>query len=180
MSQGALRPLLTTSFVNAQRGLDDTTSRETDVLARILEGLFTTAMSPTANPDDRLIADALTEAVQDIQQKIDEDFNTKLKTLIPTLKTFGYPGLGGPELETETTLDVKRLLSNHTKVRYAGYRGVHLPESYNGLGVRNLIFILLQLVRFYKAFRAEANPPGVHLIFIEEPEAHLHPQVQES
>ncbi len=179
MSQGALRPLVATGFVNAQRGLDDTTSRETDVLAKILEGLFTTAMSPTASAGDRVIADALTEAVQGIQLKIDEDFNVKLKTLIPTLETFGYPGLGGPELETETTLDVKRLLSNHTKVRYAGYSGVHLPESYNGLGVRNLIFILLQLVRFYKVFRAEANPPGVHLIFIEEPEAHLHPQMQE-
>ena len=179
MSQGALRPLVATGFVNAQRGLDDTTSRENDVLAKILEGLFTSALSPTANADDRVIADALTEAVQGIQLKIDEDFNVKLKTLIPTLETFGYPGLGGTELETETTLDVKRLLSNHTKVRYAGYSGVHLPESYNGLGVRNLIFILLQLVRFYKVFRAEANPPGVHLIFIEEPEAHLHPQMQE-
>ncbi len=179
MSQGALRPLLAVNFVNAQRGLDDTTSRETDVLAKILEGLFTTAMSPTASADDRVIADALTEAVQGIQQKIYEDFNVKLKTLIPTLKTFGYPGLGGSELETETTLDVKKLLTNHTKVRYAGYSGVHLPESYNGLGVRNLIFILLQLVRFYKVFRAEANAPGLHLIFIEEPEAHLHPQMQE-
>lgn len=179
MSKGALCSLLTTGFVNAQRGLDDNTSKETDVLAKILEELFTIAMSRTANADDRVIAAALTEAVQDIQQNIDEDFNVKLKTLIPTLKTFGYPGLGGPELETETKLDVKKLLSNHTKVRYAGYYGVHLPESYNGLGVRNLIFILLQLVRFYKAFRAEANAPGVHLIFIEEPEAHLHPQMQE-
>jgi hypothetical protein len=179
MSQGSLRPVVATGFVNAQRGLDDTTSRETDVLANILEGLFATAMSPTANASDRVIADALTEAVRGIQLTIDENFNVKLKTLMPTLETFGYPGLGGQKLETETTLDVKRLLSNHTKVRYAGYSGVNLPESYNGLGVRNLIFILLQLVRFYKAFRAEANPPGVHLIFIEEPEAHLHPQMQE-
>ncbi|MBX3318981.1 MAG: ATP-dependent endonuclease [Nitrospira sp.] len=178
-SQGTLHLLLATNFVNAQRGLDDTTSRETDVLAKILEGLFTTAMSPTASADDRVIADALTDAVQGIQQKIDEDFNLKLRTLLPTLKTFGYPGLGGSELETETTLDVKKLLTNHTKVRYAGYSGVHLPESYNGLGVRNLIFILLQLVRFYKVFRAEANAPRLHLIFIEEPEAHLHPQMQE-
>ncbi len=53
------------------------------------------------------------------------------------------------------------------------------PESYNGLGARNLIFILLQLASFYKAFRAEATEPGVHLIFVEELEAHLHLQMQE-
>lgn len=175
----ALRSLIKTGFVNAQRGLDDITSKESDVLAKILESLFTTAMSPTADEDDRLIAEALQEAVQGIQAKIDEDFNGKLKTLIPTFQTFGYPGLGGPEIQTETTLDVKKLLSNHTKVRYAGYSGIPLPESYNGLGARNLIFILLQLVGFYKTFRAETNSPRVHLIFIEEPEAHLHPQMQE-
>ena len=179
LSYVSLRPLLKTGFVNAQRGLDDVTSRETDVLAKILEGLFTTAMSPNADEDDQLLAIALQSAVQDIQHQIDEDFNVKLKSLIPTFQTFGYPGLGGPELQTETVLDVKKLLSNHTKVRYEGHDGVPLPESYNGLGARNLIFILLQLVSFYKNFRAETYTPGVHLIFIEEPEAHLHPQMQE-
>lgn len=179
MSSSALRSLLHTGFINAQRGLDDNTSKETDVLAKILEGLFTTAMSPTSDAADQLIAQALQEAVQDIQQKIDTDFNVKLKDLIPTMKTFGYPGLGGPEIATETTLDIKRLLSNHTKVRYTGHNGILLPESYNGLGVRNLVFILLQIVSFYRAFRAGAKAPGVHLIFIEEPEAHLHPQMQE-
>ncbi len=179
MSVAALRSLLRTGFVNAQRGLDDTTSKEADILAKVLETLFTTAMSPTAGQDDQLIAAALQDAVRDIQQRIDDDFNVKLRGLIPTLETFGYPGLGGPEMTTETTLDVKRLLSNYTKVRYAGHSGILFPESYNGLGIRNLIFILLQIVSFYKAFRAEASAPGVFLVFIEEPEAHLHPQMQE-
>ncbi|MFZ3287914.1 MAG: ATP-dependent endonuclease [Telluria sp.] len=179
VTQSSLKLLLRSGFINAQRGLDDVTSKETDVLAKILEGLFTTAMSPTADADDRLIAEALQEAVNGIQKTIDADFNVKLKTLIPTFKEFGYPGLGGPEIQTETILDVKKLLSNHTKVRYSGYSGIPLPESYNGLGARNLIFILLQIVGFYKTFVAETTAPGVHLIFIEEPEAHLHPQMQE-
>jgi predicted ATP-dependent endonuclease of OLD family len=179
MAPAALRSLVKTGFINAQRGLDDVTSRESDVLAKVLEGLFTTATSAMADTADRAIAEALTNAVQDIQTQIDTNFSGQLRGLMPTLQSFGYPGLGGQEMRTETTLNIKALLSNFTKVRYAGYGGVALPESYNGLGVRNLIFILLQLVGFYKAFRAEMVSPGMHIIFVEEPEAHLHPQMQE-
>lgn len=178
-SQAAVRNLLRTGFINAQRGLDDVTTKESDVLAKILEALFNTASLASADDEEQRIASELQEAVRAIQSQLDSDFSDLLRKLIPTLELFGYPGLGGPELVTETTLDVERLLSNHTKVRYSGHSGVMLPESYNGLGMRNLIFILLQIVSFYRAFRAELQAPGVHLIFIEEPEAHLHPQMQE-
>ena len=179
MTVSALRSLLRTGFINAQRGLDDDTSRDTDVLAKILEGLFTAAKAPTAGEDEQLIAQALQDAVRDIQGTIQGGFREKLQELLPTLRDFGYPGLDGSELKTETTLDVERLLSRHTKVRYPGHHGILLPESYNGLGIRNLIFILFQIVSFYRSFRAAPTAPGVHLVFIEEPEAHLHPQMQE-
>ncbi|MFJ7314331.1 ATP-dependent nuclease [Pseudomonas sp. NPDC098747] len=179
LKPAALHGLVKTGFINAQRGLDDVTSRESDVLAKTVEGLFATASSSSADSADRLIADALKGTVQDIQSQVDDQFSRQLQSLVPALHIFGYPGIGQQELHTETTLDVGKLLSNFTKVRYPGYGGVTLPESYNGLGSRNLIFILLQLAGFYKAFRAEAKQPGVHLIFIEEPEAHLHPQMQE-
>lgn len=175
----ALRDLVKTGFINAQRGLDDVTTRESDILATVLEGLFTKASSPNADQSDKVVVEALTTAVEGIQREIDKNFVTQLRNLMPALQTFGYPGLGGQELHTETTLEVGRLLSNFTKVRYAGYGGIALPESYNGLGIRNLIFILLQLASFFKEYRTEPTTPGVHLIFIEEPEAHLHPQMQE-
>ena len=179
MPVSALRSLLNTEFVNAQRGLDDDTSRDTDVLAKILEGLFIAAKSPSADEEEQFIAKALQDAVDEIQKSIEGGFRKELRKLMPTLQTFGYPGLDGSELETETTLDVERLLSRHTKVRYAGHHGILLPESYTGLGIRNLIFILLQIVSFYRAFRARQTLSAIHLVFIEEPEAHLHPQMQE-
>lgn len=178
-SQAAVRSLLKTGFVNAQRGLDDITTKESGVLARILEALFRTASLETADNEEREIATQLEDAVRTIQENIDGDFRNQLERLIPTLATLGYPGLGGAELTTETTLDVQRLLTDHTKVRYKGHSGVLLPESYNGLGMRNLIFILLQIVSFHREYRAQAQAFGVNLVFIEEPEAHLHPQMQE-
>ena len=82
-------------------------------------------------------------------------------------------------MQTETTLDIKRMVTNFTKVSYSGYSGVSFPEAHNGLGARNLIFILLQLVTFYRSYRASTPAPAVQVICIEEPEAHLHPQMQE-
>lgn len=179
MDWSKLRALLQSGFINAQRGLDDVTNRENDVLGKILEVLFNTARSDSAAPDDKKTARLLESAVLTVQKEIDKDFNGQLTNLLPAFTLFGYPGLPDPQLRTETLLDVQRLLNNYTKIRYSGVNGVHLPEAYNGLGARNLIFILLKLLEFFKSFKATQPTPGVHLIFIEEPEVHLHPQMQE-
>jgi predicted ATP-dependent endonuclease of OLD family len=173
--QATVKTLLKTGFINAQRGLDDVTTKESDVLAKILEELFSTASLKTADEKECKIAEQLELAVRTIQKSIDGDFRSQLQQLLPTLKILDYPGLGSSELTNETTLNVQRLLTNYTKVRYEGHSGVLLPGSYNGLGMRNLIFILLQVVSFYCGFRAQAQAPGVHVVFIEKPEAHLHP-----
>ena len=174
-----LRSLIHVGFINAQRGLDDVTDKEKDMLGKVLEKLLTTASTETATEEDRLISMELESIVQDIQQRLDTDFNNQLSRLLPALKLFGYPGLNDPNLHTETTLDIQRLLDNHTKLRYRGANGIGLPETYNGLGSRNLIYILLKLFEFFKSFQAEQIAPVVSLMFIEEPEAHLHPQMQE-
>jgi putative ATP-dependent endonuclease of the OLD family len=176
---GTLRALISTGFINAQRGLDDVTHKERDVLGKVLEALLNNARSESATDADRGVATRLEDAVKNIQSSIDTGFNEQLQALLPAFSLFGYPGLANPGLRTETTLDVERLLTNHTKVHYTGVNGINLPEPYNGLGVRNLIFILLKLLEFFKSFASAAPSPAINLVFIEEPEVHLHPQMQE-
>jgi len=171
--------ILQTDFINAQRGLDDTTHRDRDVLGKVVEQMFDIAKSDTASPSENQTAVALEEAVKDIQIKLDTDFNEHLNNLLPALSLFGYPGLNNAALHTETILDVRRLLENHTKILYPGVEGTSLPETYNGLGSRNIIYILFKLFGFFKAYKAEQPAPNFQIVFIEEPEAHLHPQMQE-
>ncbi|GJL64020.1 MAG: ATP-dependent endonuclease [Nitrospirales bacterium] len=184
LETGKLHAVLQSGFINAQRGLDDAIRKDgadqkkNNLLGSILEQLFSTAANSDNERDQEVITN-LETAIEGIQQGIDEGFNVQLANLLPTFSMFGYPGLSDPNLRTETTLDVERLLKNNTKVHYAGVNGINLPEAYNGLGTRNLIYILLQLLEFYKTFTAKDSTPGMHLVFIEEPEAHLHPQMQE-
>lgn len=175
-----LRGLLRGGFISAQRGLDDTTTKEKGSLGRVIQGLFKAADTETAIESDRLTTSLLKEAVAGVQAGIDQNVNERFVEIVPALKEFGYPGLRDPGIRTETVLDVQRLLADHTKVCYTGTSGVNLPEAYNGLGSRNLIFILLQLVELFKSYGAEPTRPGICLVFIEEPEAHLHPQMQEA
>lgn len=174
-----LTALTNGGFINAQRGLDDDTQRERDVLGKVVEVLFQSALTDPFNEDKRSTAEQLQAAVEQIQGDLHEGFNARLTSLLPTFDLFGYPGLADPGLVTETSFDVDKLLNNHTKIRYKGCNSITLPETYNGLGVRNLVYILLQLLRFFREYQAAPSAAGVHLIFIEEPEAHLHPQMQE-
>lgn len=173
-----LDELLATEFVSAQRGLDDVTDRETNVLAKALDLLFSAAADDESS-DKHAIVTELTAAVEDVRVGLSKQVGDKLNALIPQFERFGYPGLADSQLSTELELKVGELLKDSLKVKYADYEGVPLPESYNGLGSRNLIYILLQLLVFYREFVTRGSQPGVQVVFLEEPEAHLHPQMQE-
>lgn len=174
-----LKALLQTGFVKAQRTLDMGKRGETDVIGKLLNKLFRTASNLNASQGDQEIAGQLKAAVAGIEQTMQGDFDDQLKGLLPALNSFGFPSLNDTELRPQTQIDVESLLIDNTRILYTGTDGVHLPEGYNGLGTRNLIYILLQLETLHKTYRSTATRPGTHLVFIEEPEAHLHPQMQE-
>jgi len=174
-----LAALLQCNLVRAQRTLDHAKYGDADVIGKLLSTLFKTASTPTAVVADQQLVARLKSSVEGIERKMQSEFDLMLKALLPAMNLLGFPSMNDTELQPETSLNVDALLSSHTKVVYAGADGVHLPEGYNGLGTRNLIYMLLQLESYHKLYRARPTRPTTHLIFIEEPEAHLHPQMQE-
>lgn len=69
--------------------------------------------------------------------------------------------------------DIESLLNRITCAKY-NINQYSLDESSQGLGYSNLIFMHIDLQKFVKTF----DPSVVNLFFIEEPEAHMHPQMQ--
>jgi len=54
-----------------------------------------------------------------------------------------------------------------------------LPDSYNGLGFKNLIYMVVEILDAQARWMTMDGRPPLQLIFIEEPEAHLHAQLQQ-
>lgn len=85
------------------------------------------------------------------------------------------------ELSVLSTLSEKKIFQDNTTVKYK-HQDTLLPEDYNGLGYLNLFAIIfdirIKLNRLAKKNNDEENPTPLNLLFIEEPEAHTHPQMQ--
>src|SRR5699024_4465328 len=68
---------------------------------------------------------------------------------------------------------IKSLLNNTIQAKYQ-FEDAILDENAQGLGYSNLIYIHLKLERFVKSI----DSSKLNLFIIEEPEAHMHPQMQ--
>lgn len=80
------------------------------------------------------------------------------------------------DISIESSLSEKNLLSDNTVLNYSSKGSYSLPETYNGLGYLNLIGILFEVETKINDFIS--NPAEINLLYIEEPEAHTHPQLQ--
>ena len=116
---------------------------------------------------------SINDTILELDEKLNEQYNTHFKDYFKNVKEFIDDGKG--ELNIISNLESKEILSNHSKVVY-GKSDSYLPENQNGLGHLNILFLLLQIEVKRKLFEQEKK--DINLLFIEEPEAHTHPQMQ--
>ncbi len=93
---------------------------------------------------------------------------------------FGYPNSEELQLGVTTQLSIDDQIKNQTKLSYTlGTSAEKLPSAYNGLGYKNLIKMEFQLAAFAKEMKQKGTA-CIPLLFIEEPESHMHPQMQQA
>lgn len=195
--------LIRIDCINAQRGFSDPDVKtendgenpsEKGNLSTQLRNYYDKHINPEELPDIKDI-DAL-QAIGIAQGMFDEKLKDGFKDAISELEEIGYPGFTDPLITISSKIKPIDTLKHNSAVQFDVIKDnpdcPKLPERYNGLGYQNLISMVFKLMRFRddwmlvgKAAKEKAkddesyNIPPLHLVLIEEPEAHLHAQVQQ-
>lgn len=113
----------------------------------------------------------INDAISLMDGTLDEKYNKHFEPFLENAKNF----LNIKDLRVVSDLESKQLFTNHSKIIY-GDGSNNLPEHLNGLGYLNILYLLLQIEVKKKYFLDDKK--DINLLFIEEPEAHTHPQMQ--
>ncbi|MEN2487214.1 ATP-dependent endonuclease [Flavobacterium sp. B11] len=113
----------------------------------------------------------INDAISKMDNTLDEKYEKHFSPFLENAKGF----LGIKDLKVISDLESKQIFTNYSKIVY-GDGSNNLPEHLNGLGYLNILYLLLQIEVKRKYFVDEKK--DINLLFIEEPEAHTHPQMQ--
>lgn len=191
------KKLVRIDIISAQRWLEDSneddndSKSESNLLSAQLRDYYDRQLDPERKPSASDIR-ALNE-MQAAKEVFDKQISKRFQNAMDELAKFGYPGKYNPGIVIEAKTQTSDIISHSTVVKYPifsdGDNKYKLPERFNGLGYQNLISMSFKLMNFRDSWingdrrkadeeEIEAIQP-IHLVLIEEPEAHLHVQVQQ-
>ena len=178
-----------------EAGSDRLEGREGKRLSTQLRSYYANHLDPyeTPEPEDIGALHAMEAAGNAFDARLKASFANALKEL----EDLGYPGVTDPKLTIATKIRLTDGLNHDAAVQYevptyaaAGSITYRLPEDSNGLGYQNLVSMVFGLMSFRDAWMRvgkagssakadDTHTPPLHLVLVEEPEAHLHAQVQQ-
>lgn len=189
LGENPLKNLIQVNIINAQRGINDEIGEANQAEKRKLTTLMTNYYSAHLDPNKGEISDEDINALLELQRATEAftlNMKSNFKPVLDELSKIGYPPFGAPSVTINPQIRATDGISHSNALQYQTENGLALPETYNGLGYQNLIFITFKMIGFRdgwikygKMKSSETGIAPVHLVLIEEPEAHLHPQAQQ-
>lgn len=192
LTDNPLKDIVRVDMIDAQRGFADPDSSEgTEKVRKQLSAQMRNYYEKHLDPEKAPSPEDLDilEATEGARQVFDKTLALKFAPAIKELEGLGYPGISDPKLTITTKVMTSETLKHDSAVQYALSKTdntLKLPEKYNGLGYQNLISMVFDLMGFRDDWMREGKAKDtntviepMHLVLVEEPEAHLHIQVQQ-
>ena len=179
-----LKSIVKVDNLSAQRHLSDPSSVTTSGNGRSEDLSKRLSRFYKRNLDQRQEDHSALRALSESESELNKHLADVFKDTLNALSDLGYPGLSNPKLEIRSALNPATIMSSQdARVHYIlgeGKDALSLPDTYNGLGFKNLIYMVVEILDLHARWIADKDHRApLHLIFIEEPEAHLHAQLQQ-
>lgn len=190
-----LKGIIRIDMIDAQRGFSDPdpsddSERARKQLSAQMRSYYDKHLDPEKLPTPSDLE--ILEVTEQARGVFDKNLADKFAPAISELEGLGYPGVTDPKITITTKVSTSETLRHDSAVQYTLSKNdetLKLPEKYNGLGYQNLISMVFNLMSFRDSWmrvgkaRQEQNDTDtiepLHLVLVEEPEAHLHMQVQQ-
>lgn len=188
MEKKEFTDLFNYGYLSADRQLNDNTEGGKRTLTSSVVDLLNIERKNETSPNEwkakvRQILDKMFNAIstENIDSYLVEQAKTLLDNISQNLNTVGETNIQEITMVLDMGMDfLYQILKDSIRVNYAIPTGTNnaekvlLAEESQGLGISNLIYITLELMRY----KLRLNPRLVNVFVIEEPESHMHLQMQ--
>lgn len=175
LTKEEVRAIVNTEYIYAQINLDDTSTDNGHHLSSAFERFYKEVAEDTQLRHD------LDDRIDGMQTTLSNAYTQFFEDAIAQIAHFtSDTSAGSLTLKVESELNTSRMINSTTRVKYTDNTSSQTyPESHNGLGYSRLTYTILQILAFKERWKHSQQSTPINILFIEEPEAHLHPQMQE-
>lgn len=160
--------LISFEVIHARRNVASSEDRKKAPLSALTTSYFN-SKHDSETPDENV--SSINTLLSEMDKKLEDKYKPIFENFLKNAKEF----LEIENLNVKSDIQSKALFDNSSVVTYGGVDDV-LPEHLNGLGYMNILHLLLEVERRKDKF--DKTGSSLNLLFIEEPEAHTHPQMQ--
>ncbi len=170
----SIKDIISFKYISARR--DVTNKEKENTLSKQTSSLY---KKKEDNSEKTQATEDFKDQLSETDSTLSDIYKDLFKDVIKKVQDFGGVKLNDTDIAIISTLQHRELLEGNTTVVYT-HDSHKLPEHYNGLGYMNLISMIFEIEILVQDFKRDKdkNPADINLLFIEEPEAHTHPQMQ--
>ncbi|MCE7557745.1 AAA family ATPase [Aliivibrio fischeri] len=142
------RNLLRVDFLDAQRSVNDDESSRSSRLSTAFSAFY------KSNLEQAKASESAYQVIDENNQKLTEHYEEHFSGLMKVIKGLGIPSVNDRDLKVISSLSPLEALQGNTDLVYIDSQRQHkLPEAYNGLGFKNLIYMAIQISHFHIQWR---------------------------
>lgn len=165
-----VRSLFNVGIIAAQREVDDISDQNKQSISNAIWYYYQKIMKENNTISEK---DIFNDSTTNITESLNINYKNIFKELIKQIdENFVNDN---QHIEIISEFNIEEVLKRNSKLKYY-MDELTLPESYNGLGYSNMMYMIVKIIT-YKHNIIKKNAL-FNILFIEEPESHLHPQMQ--